>query len=70
MDSFDIPIQIRCSKCNEKLIAEGEILTDDSIVSCPSCGAKVGTFAEVKKHAGEYGAELIRKRLEDHFGKS
>jgi DNA-directed RNA polymerase subunit RPC12/RpoP len=69
MDSIPVPIELRCGKCGEKaLIAEGDTLTEESMVSCTSCGAKLGKWGEVKQQALETSAEQIKKRLKDRFG--
>ncbi len=66
MDSIPIPVEFRCGKCGEKaLLAEGDTLTDDSIVSCTACGANVGRWGDVKQQTLDLSAEEIKKRLKD-----
>jgi hypothetical protein len=66
-----IPIEIRCGNCDQKaLIAEGDTLTDESIVTCSSCKARIGTWGVVKKQALEFGVAEIKKKLSDGFGDS
>jgi len=71
MDSMDVPVELSC-KCGGKLEAsgEGETPADDAEVTCTSCGAKIGTWAEVKAHALEASAEQVKQRLKDAFGDS
>jgi DNA-directed RNA polymerase subunit N (RpoN/RPB10) len=66
-----IPVEIRCGSCGQKsLEASGDTLTDDSVVTCTSCGQKVGTWGNVKQHALEASADQIKKRLADALGDS
>lgn len=65
-----IPIKIRCGKCNadNSLVADTD--SDESIVTCTSCGATLGPLGELKKQAREFGVEEIKKRFRDKFGDS
>ena len=66
---IQIPIEIRCGNCNEKaLVASGDTLTDDSMVTCSSCGARIGPWSTLKKQASDFCAEEIKKKLSDAFG--
>ncbi len=66
MDSVPIPVEFRCGKCGEKALrAEGDTLTEDSIVSCTACGANVGRWGDVKQQTLDLSAEELKKRLKD-----
>jgi hypothetical protein len=71
MEPINIPVEIRCGKCGEKsLEASGDVLTDESIVTCKACGATVGKWGDVKQQALEASGKEIKKRLKDALGDS
>jgi hypothetical protein len=73
MDPIQVPIKISCGKCGSNaLVAEGEGETpaDDALVTCSSCGAQMGRWADVRQKALESSTEQIKKRLKDALGDS
>jgi hypothetical protein len=71
LDPILIPIELRCGKCGAKaLVAEGDgdNPADDALVTCTSCGAASGRWADVRQQALASSTEQIKKRLKDSFG--
>ena len=71
MEPIPISVEIRCSNCGKKsLVAEGEgdNPADDALVTCTSCGAEAGRWADVKQKVLESSKEQIIERLKNQFG--
>lgn len=57
-ETFDLSIQ--CSQCGEGRLALRQALADDAAVACPSCGADLGHWAEVKEQARAAVFDVLR----------
>ena len=63
MGTDHITINLSCLKCGGVPMSEDDVLTDDSIVKCKSCGEVFGTYAEVKAK----GMDTLKQHVIDKF---
>jgi hypothetical protein len=67
MDSFPVPLDLRCVKCGcLALVVEPE-LAEQSAVTCASCGAQIGRWGEIKQQALQASSAELRKRVKHIF---
>ena len=73
MSADQIEMTLSCSECGSNDIIGPDEMTDESIVTCNTCGAEVGTWGEIqkacfiagKKKAEQYIQGTIGERFED-----
>lgn len=57
METFEIPVSIKCGACNEAIRLSADT-PDDQVVICSSCGTEVGASGAIRAAA----MKLVRKQ--------
>ena len=55
-------IELNCPKCGNNRFSFPKNMSDGSAVVCADCGAKIGTYAELKDRIGEEVSRRGRRR--------
>ena len=67
MDSYQIPVTLQCKKCGDNMLSLPDNPTDDSIVTCKSCGVEVGRWGDIKTGAKNTVKEKVTESIKDIF---
>jgi hypothetical protein len=70
MDSQNLPVTIKCRKCGGDMLVLPDNPTDDSIVTCQSCGIEVGRWGDIKAAALNTVQEKITEDIKGKFRES
>lgn len=63
----DISVSPRCGRCGSALSWDDATVTDDTVISCPNCGERIGTYGDLKDAAAEAAANRVNEMLRDIF---
>lgn len=69
-ETFNVTFQcLACGTDPVTLTTADDEMTDDSIVSCKSCGHEFGRYGDVKAKARDLAAAKVKAGLRDMFRK-
>jgi len=67
MDSQNVSVTMKCLKCGSDKLVLPDNPTDDSIVTCKSCGVEVGRWGDIKTGAKNTVKEKVTESIKDIF---
>jgi hypothetical protein len=59
----------KCGKCGGELETTDDVRTDDSIVTCKDCGARIGTHGEVNAQMREEVMSAAKTIVDNELAK-
>jgi len=67
MNSTWVTVTLKCKKCSGNMLIVPDNPTDDSIVTCKSCGVEVGRWGDIKTGAKNTVKEKVTESIKDIF---
>jgi ribosomal protein S27E len=60
---LNLKITPSCGKCGHNGIVIPDDPTDDSVITCESCGAEIGTHGQFQAHVQQLAADTVRDEM-------
>jgi hypothetical protein len=73
-DKIKMTVALSCKKCGNAGVSVPDDPSEGDMITCPACGAELGTVdelnAKIREGATEKARELLQKTIKDALGGS